>query len=184
MRDIDRRALESITLAPYIQKATALIGQGRRNGGNQFRHSMSTMAILIDYGYIDPVLLKSAVIHDLFEDFPQADPEEIRRIDRDGDSVESLVWEVTRRKEPKSEFMARIRDKGSLSAKILKVADRISNLTDLQPGVFTHHKTESYLDETEQFVVPMAREVDQNMAIEVEDLLRRRREILSWERRV
>jgi GTP pyrophosphokinase len=179
MEDTDRLTLETITLAPYIQKATALIGLGRRIGGNQFRHAMSTMAILIDYGYIEPVLLKAAVIHDLFEDFPKADPDEIRRIDRDGELVVGLVYEVTRRNEPKAEFMARIRDHGTQLAKILKVADRISNLTDLQLGVFTPHKIESYLDETEKFVVPMANEVNQNMAVEVDDLIRRRREILS-----
>jgi len=182
MEDTDRLTLEAITLAPYIQKATALIGLSRRNGGNQFRHSMSTMAILIDYGYIDPVLLKSAVIHDLFEDFPQADPAAVRRLDPDGDEVVRLVYEVTRRDEPKRDFMARIRDHGSYLAKVLKVADRISNLTDLQPGVFPPRKIEAYLDETEEFVVPMAHEVDRNMAVEVEDLIRRRREILSWER--
>ena len=32
-----------------------------------FRHQISTMGILLDYKIIDPVLLKAAVIHDLFE---------------------------------------------------------------------------------------------------------------------
>jgi len=32
-----------------------------------FRHQMSTLAILLDYKFADPVLLKAAVIHDLFE---------------------------------------------------------------------------------------------------------------------
>ena len=58
----------SIRLAPYIVKATALIGVKRRAGSNMFRHQISTMGILLDYKIIDPVLLKAAVIHDLFED--------------------------------------------------------------------------------------------------------------------
>ena len=56
------------TLAPYIVKAMALIGVQRRGGSNMFRHQLSTLAILLDYKLVDPVLLKAAVIHDLFED--------------------------------------------------------------------------------------------------------------------
>ena len=62
------RTLAGITLAPYIVKATALIGVRRRSGSNMFRHQMSTLAILLDYKVVDPVILKASVIHDLFED--------------------------------------------------------------------------------------------------------------------
>ena len=48
----------------------ALIGVKRRSGSNMFRHQISTMGILLDYKITDPVLLKAAVIHDLFEDAP------------------------------------------------------------------------------------------------------------------
>ena len=57
-------------MAPYIVKAMALIGVRRRAGSNMFRHQISTMGILLDYKIVDPVLLKAAVIHDLFEDAP------------------------------------------------------------------------------------------------------------------
>ena len=80
------------------QKAMALIGVKRRGGSNMFRHQLSTMAILLDYKIIDPVLLKAAVIHDLFEDahdMPGVTEEEIRRIDADGPAVYRLVMEVT-----------------------------------------------------------------------------------------
>ena len=53
--------LSSIHFAPYIQLATALIGKARHAGGNMFRHQMDTFAILLDYGYIDPVLLKASM---------------------------------------------------------------------------------------------------------------------------
>ena len=76
MRDSERRKLAKLVLAPYIQKATALIGKKRRVGGNQFRHAMATMAILVDYHYTGAVLLKAALIHDLFEDVPRP----VRRI--------------------------------------------------------------------------------------------------------
>ena len=69
MQDLEKN-LASITLAPYIVKAMALIGVKRRAGSNMFRHQISTMGILLDYKITDSVLLKAAVIHDLFEDAP------------------------------------------------------------------------------------------------------------------
>jgi len=62
------QTLSEMVLAPWIQKATALIGAPRRVGGNQFRHAMATFAILLDYKFLDPVLLKASIIHDLIED--------------------------------------------------------------------------------------------------------------------
>ncbi|MCK9401421.1 MAG: hypothetical protein M0Q51_15695 [Bacteroidales bacterium] len=44
MSDLD--ALQNLVLAPYILKATALISVSRIVGGNQFRHSFSTLGIL------------------------------------------------------------------------------------------------------------------------------------------
>ncbi|HRU78860.1 MAG TPA: hypothetical protein P5214_10745, partial [Rectinema sp.] len=67
--------LKRMHLAPYIQLATSLIGKPRRSGGNMFRHQLDTMAILIDYGYIDSVLLKASLIHDLLEDAPETNPD-------------------------------------------------------------------------------------------------------------
>ena len=65
--------LSDICLAPYMQLATGLIGKARHAGGNMFRHQMDTLAILIDYGYIDSVLLKASVVHDTVEDIPDFD---------------------------------------------------------------------------------------------------------------
>jgi len=89
--------LKRMHLAPYIQLATLLIGKPRRSGGNMFRHQLDTMAILIDYGYIDSVLLKASLIHDLLEDAPETDPDSILSIDDESVDVYKLVLEVTRR---------------------------------------------------------------------------------------
>src|SRR3954467_1125371 len=92
------QSLRNLTLAPYIVKAMALIGVKRKAGSNMFRHQISTMAILLDYKIVDPVLLKAAVIHDLFEDassMPGVTRDEITRIDADGPAVYDLVMEVT-----------------------------------------------------------------------------------------
>ncbi len=77
--------LKNLVLAPYIIKATALIGIKRGVGGNQFRHAMATMAILLDYKLFDDyVLLKATVIDDLFEDVPSTNEMEITNNRRAG----------------------------------------------------------------------------------------------------
>lgn len=170
--------LGEIALAPYMQLATALIGKGRRAGGNMFRHQMDTLAILLDYGYIDSVLLKASVIHDCVEDIPNYDQNLIRKRDSDGVEVLKLVLEVSKREgEDKKHFLRRIIEEGSQKAKVLKCADRISNMISL--GFVTDEKfIERYCDETEFFILPMALEVDYNMYQELINLVMTRRQYL------
>jgi (p)ppGpp synthase/HD superfamily hydrolase len=177
MQDVEQ-TLGSITMAPYIVKAMALIGVKRLAGSNMFRHQISTMAILLDYKIIDPVLLKAAVIHDLFEDapgMPGVSEGEITRIDTDGPAVYDLVMEVTIRvidgvKEPKSEYLLRVMQSGSRRAKVLKLADRISNLTALG---FVHDATfvKKYVEETRAYILPFAEQVNPDMFKELSDLV-------------
>jgi hypothetical protein len=176
----DLEILRRTVLAPWIYKGTALIGKPRKLGGNQFRHNMATMTILIDYHLVDPVLLKAAVIHDLLEEIPETDINDLLRIDDDSPAVVKLVQEVTKPKnEPKEIYLGRIRDSGSYKAKVLKCADRISNVTDLHYGIYKLPKMYSYLDETEKYVVPVADEVNHDMFIELTDLITNRRKMLK-----
>lgn len=181
-------SLRNLTLAPYIVKAMALIGVKRRGGSNMFRHQLSTMAILLDYKIMDPVLLKASVIHDLFEDastMPGVSEEEIIRLDADGPAVYALVREVTIRvvnggKEAKTEYLLRIMRTGSTNARTLKLADRISNLTALG---FVHDRAfvRRYLDETRERILPYAEQVNRDMFRELSDLLENRgRLLLMW----
>ncbi|MBQ9625904.1 MAG: hypothetical protein IJR40_01885 [Treponema sp.] len=171
--------LRDIYLAPYMQLATALIGKQRRAGGNMFRHQLDTMTILIDYGYIDSVLLKASCIHDVVEDIPGFDTNSIINDDEEGEDVYRLVLEVTRRKdEDKPAFLRRIINEGSQKAKILKTADRISNMISL--GYVTDPKfIERYCDETEFFIFPIALEIDYNMYQELISLVMTRRKYLE-----
>jgi len=173
--------LKNLVLAPYIIKATALIGKQRGVGGNQFRHAMATMAILLDYKLFDDyVLLKASVIHDLLEDVPETDIFEIRIIDGQADQVLELVKEVTRPVDMrKADYLKRILEQGSHRAKLLKCADRISNLTDLHRDTHSDQKITDYLDQTEKYVIPMAREVNADMLIELTDLVERRRKLVK-----
>jgi (p)ppGpp synthase/HD superfamily hydrolase len=183
--DTFERTLGSITLAPYIVKAMALIGVRRRGGSNMFRHQISTMAILLDYKIIDPVLLKAAVIHDLFENalgMPGVSREEITRIDADGPAVYDLVMEVTIRspggiREPKAEYLLRVMLTASHRARTLKLADRISNITALG---FVHDPAfvKRYLEETKQCILPHAAAVNADMFRELSDLVEIRERLL------
>jgi GTP pyrophosphokinase len=173
--------LGAITMAPYIVKGMALIGVKRRAGSNMFRHQISTMGILLDYKIIDSVMLKAAVIHDLFEDaahMPGVTEREITQIDSDGPAVYALVMEVTirtagGRKEPKAEYLVRIMQHGSDRAKVLKLADRISNLTAL--GFVTDVGfVRKYLKETRECILPHAEQVNPNMFRELSDLVENR----------
>lgn len=172
---------DKFVLAPYIVKATSLIGVSRRCGGNQFRHQWATLGILLDYKYFDDsVLLKAALIHDLFEDWGEKDIEEIRKIDGDADEVIKLVKEVTKPEdEDKEVYLQRILDKGSDRAKILKCADRISNLTDLHLDTHTPVKMNVYLEHTEKYIIPMALSVKNiDFVKELADLIIHRRELI------
>ena len=172
--------LKNLVLAPYILKATALISVQRAVGGNQFRHCFSTLGILLDYKFFtDTVLLKASLLHDLLEDLPETQVEEIRCIDSDGTNVVQLVLEVTKRKdETKEQYLQRLLEYGSRDALLLKCADRISNITDLHRDIQSGQKISDYLDQTEKYVIPMAKRVNNDMFIELTDLVAKRRGIL------
>lgn len=184
MHEIEQ-TLRNLTLAPYIIKAMALIGVRRRGGSNMFRHQLSTMAILLDYKIVDPVLLKASVIHDLFEDaagLPGVTEAEIAGIDGDGPAVYALVQEVTIQvvngvREPKAQYLLRLMHTGSQRARVLKLADRISNLTALG---FVHDAAfvKRYVEETREYILPFAGAVNPNMATELSDLVENRGRLL------
>ena len=179
MNTQDMLVLKGRYLAPYMQLATALIGKERHAGGNMFRHQIDTMGTLIDYGYIDSVLLKAAVIHDVLEDIPDFNRNQILEIDSESGQVYDLVMEVTKLEgQSKPDYLKRIIQKGSHKAKVLKCADRISNMISLgfvtDPGFI-----ERYCDETELYIFPIALEVNFDMYQELIQLVISRRQYLE-----
>jgi len=171
--------LKSTFMAPYMQLATALIGKTREGGGNMFRHQLDTMATLIDYGHIDSVLLKASIVHDLFEDVPDYNRNLLLSIDYESPAVYDLVMEVTRFPgETKPEFLTRIKKTGSHKAKVLKVADRISNMISLG-FVINYEFISRYMEETVRYIYPIAEEVDKGMLSELMSLVESRRKYLS-----
>jgi len=171
--------LKSTYVAPYIQLATALIGKTREGGGNMFRHQLDTMATLIDYGYIDSVLIKASVVHDLIEDVPDFNRNLLLQADFESPAVYELVMEVTRNEgETKPDFLTRILETGSRHAKVLKVADRISNMIDLGFVINTAF-INRYTEETVRYIFPIAEQVDKAMLSELQSLVESRRKYLS-----
>jgi (p)ppGpp synthase/HD superfamily hydrolase len=170
--------MSGMHLIPYIQVATLLIGKSREGGGNMFRHQLDTLGILIDYGYIDSVLLKASIVHDLIEDIPDLNHNILLSIDFESHAVYDLVQEVSRRHgETKANFLLRVKETGSYNAKILKVADRISNMISLG-FVNNLDFVERYINETENFVIPIASDVSQYMTKELWDLVESRKKYL------
>jgi GTP pyrophosphokinase len=144
-----------------------------------FRHQLDTMSILIDYGYIDSVLLKASIVHDVLEDIQDFNHNNLLSIDFESHAVYDLVQEVTRRDgETKLNFLKRIRETGSHNAKVLKVADRISNMISLG-FVNQLDFVERYINETEQHVLPIANDVSYHMNTELGDLVKSRRKYLE-----
>jgi (p)ppGpp synthase/HD superfamily hydrolase len=137
------------------------------------------MATLIDYGYIDSVLLKASIVHDLFEDVPDFNRNLLLQVDFESAAVYELVMQVTRLpEETKPQFLTRILETGSRQAKVLKVADRISNMIALGFVINTDF-IHRYTEETEQFIFPIAEQVDKSMLSELKSLVVSRRKYLS-----
>lgn len=170
----------NIDLWPYFELSRYLVRKERRGFGNMFRHQVETLAILIEFGYEDPVLLKAALIHDLFEDGDKVGFtgfDEVITIDEDGKEVYDLVKELSIRvendiEEPKAIFLERIMFTGTQKAKILKLADRLSNINSLlatrdMPFIIR------YLDETKLHIMPYAEEIDKNIACELNKSLKK-----------
>lgn len=180
MTDNEKDLLVHVTAAPYMQKATALIGKPRKIGGNQFRHMMATMAILIDYHMTDSAMLKASVLHDWLEDFPEANLDEIYNLDEDGPEVVELIKEVTRsQSETKEDYLTRLAEYGSYKAQMIKLADRISNMTDISTDIFNTKFIKHYSLQTEQYILPMAERLHQDMYLELKDLIKRRRRVVN-----
>jgi (p)ppGpp synthase/HD superfamily hydrolase len=163
---------------PYIELARHLIKIERKGFGNMFRHQLETFAILIEFGYDDPVLLKASLIHDLMEDGSQTgftDFNHIIATDHDGQDVYDLVQEMTRRtngneEEQKAIFLERIMQNGTRHAKLLKLADRLSNVNSL---FSTNNKEfiKRYCRETRDHIMPYAYKIDKRVACELEKSL-------------
>ena len=79
---------------------------------------------------------------------------------------------------PKAEYLLRITQSGSRRAKVLKLADRISNITSLG---FVHDLAfvRKYLRETRDCILPHAEQVNPDMFRELSHLVENREQMLG-----
>jgi hypothetical protein len=165
-----------ITMAPHIVKAMALIGVKRRAGahvpapdqhdGNPDRLPDHRSRAAQGRGHSHSSGRRGLL---------RVSESEIRDIDSDGAAVYALVMEVTIRgengsREPKTQYLRRIMTEGSPRARLLKLADRISNLTALgfvNDVAFVRR----YLEETKTSILPYAEAVNADMFRELSDLV-------------
>lgn len=158
----------------------------RKGVGTMFRHQVETFTILFEYGYTDAVLLKASFIHDLLEEEPELFDEIselISKIDQDSSEVLQLVKEMSIKltdglKEPKSRYLLRIMKEGNQRVKLLKLADRISNVASLTV-INNVEFIKRYLKETEEFILPYANKIDSRMAIELRELIELKSRLLQ-----
>jgi guanosine-3',5'-bis(diphosphate) 3'-pyrophosphohydrolase len=106
-------------------------------------HPMGVVKILWKEGGIqDPAILHAALLHDTLED-TEATPRDIQFIA--GASILSIVNELTHA--PITQFKT-----ASLSAKIIKLADRIYNLRDLTNGNFPKKEIDDYYNSSRELL--------------------------------
>ena len=171
---------------PYLSLAISLKDKKRKGVGTMFRHQLETFTILLEYGYSNRILLKASILHDYIEDGTDSRnvlQQRIRQLDSDGKEVLHLVNEMTIREdqgveEPKSEFLTRIMTSGSDLARILKLADRISNVASLAVTNDIEF-IKRYLNETKTFILPYAEGINAEMSRELNDLVELKSTILA-----
>lgn len=146
-------------------------------------HPIQVAQILWDVaGVRDPSLLIAAILHDTIED-TDATPEEIRTAF--GEEVLALVLEVTDDKSLPKQTRKRLQVEHaphkSYKAKLLKIADKISNVGDIiswPPRDWSLERRQEYLLWTEKVVAGL-RGVNEKLEGQYDDLLAKGKQSLG-----
>jgi guanosine-3',5'-bis(diphosphate) 3'-pyrophosphohydrolase len=158
----------------------------RRKGEDDspyINHPIEVASILANVGGVrDLAVLVAAILHDTIED-TRTSPEELEAAF--GPEVRLLVQEVTDDKTlPKAErkrLQIEHANRLSPSAKLIKLADKISNMkdvTDRPPPDWSIERRKEYLDWAER-VVAGCRGVNSALEMRFNETLRRGREVIS-----
>jgi (p)ppGpp synthase/HD superfamily hydrolase len=132
--------------------AEAHRGQSRKSSTLPYVvHPLEAMHILIRHGVRDEDALAAAVLHDVVEDCAGVTREDLER--RFGAPVAEAVMALTKPApraglDVKAEALEQVR-RGPESARMVKMADRLSNLRDLDALGWPPARRASYLDEAE-----------------------------------
>ncbi len=130
-------------------------GQKRAGGRPYATHPFAVAALLREHGVSDPEVLAAAYLHDVVED---TDFSIFQLRQRFGDRVASLVHELTLDPEPdsfeeKHRMLAEHAKKMSPDAKLIKLADRAHNLSDITGK--PPHKRKRYAHATQALLAAL-----------------------------
>lgn len=140
-------------------------GQRRRHGAPYIGHPRAVTAIATDLGHAVGLPLSDAdraagILHDVIED--NADYTEAVIAAHVGVDVAhqvSLLSKAGKGDAVVIAYYARLQAEGTPRTKLLKVADRLHNLSELHKA-HDDGKLDEYVAETERFVVPLAQSID------------------------
>jgi len=143
--------IQMVSLVKCIDFAALKHKNQRRKDPEQtpyINHPIGVAKILTDYKVTDPVILQAALLHDTVED-TNTSFEEIE--DQFGPKVCSIVREVTDDKTLPKDQRKRLQIERALNcspeAKLVKLADKLYNLTDLlrvPPSGWSERRIEEY----------------------------------------
>jgi (p)ppGpp synthase/HD superfamily hydrolase len=145
-------------------------GQRRKDGAPYIVHPLRVAVCVVEeLGKAEDDLVAAALLHDTVEDTPLT-LGEVEKLA--GPRVRGLVDLLTKPKlKDKAEldriYFARLRE-GDPGASVVKCADRIDNLRDMERSGWSQEKKRAYVAEARQKILPVAREKAPDAALVLE----------------
>jgi len=161
---------------PEVAKARAVCelahdGQQRDDGTPYATHPHAVANILLDYGYTNARLLAAAYLHDVLEDTDVSRQELVREFGIDVVRIVDQLTNVGPRGRSFEEKHAQLQQHARQmtgEAKLIKLADRLSNLRDMH--VWPEHKRNRYAVATRSLLLALQPVPCRELANEVERL--------------
>jgi len=153
---LDEHQIENVKRA-YETAERAHSGQLRDEGTPYILHPLRVAVSLVDeLELYSPVLVCSALLHDVIEDSPTT-REEIAALF--GEDVARIVWLLTKFEDVTlGDYLAAIEAAAETGAAIVKLCDRLDNLRFLRHSPRAD-KVARYIRTTEVYYLPMAKRV-------------------------
>lgn len=133
-------------------------GQPRESGGPYIYHPIRVALKLWTLGIREEYIFAAALLHDVIEDRDDRLTIEVQRrlYSLNADTV-AIVRLLTKRKDRHNDNLYFARIATRWEAALVKLADRLDNLATMN-GAFTKKRARKYVDETRQYVLPLAQQ--------------------------
>lgn len=143
-------ALKAIHLADKLHK-----GQKRKTGEDYIIHPIRVASSLLALKVIDEDVIATAVLHDVIEDCGVSKEDLILKYGISESVAENISILSKNNDLTTSEYYKKI--KNSPVCVLVKIADRCHNVSTMA-GVFSKDKIKHYIDETEEYVIPLCKQ--------------------------